>query len=182
MPTRDLSWIHKAIINNHEGVVALGLLIIASCIHGSRHGMTDLYHGNHYDVITLPRGANGAAIHGRMFTRSLRSSRDSDDFGCLPISRKVPVEAWFKTPAIVRKRWRSCLKIVCLQTLGKYNNGKLFFYFSQLPTYISHLISSTYVGWSCEKYALLTEIIILSLFFLTIVIPSFFWNVVHFIF
>ena len=37
---------------------------------GSRHGMTDLYHGNHYDVITLPRGASGAAIQG-----SLRSSR-----------------------------------------------------------------------------------------------------------
>ena len=38
--------------------------------------------------------------------------------------------------------------------------------FTITPTYISLLIiSSTYVGYSCEKYALLTEIIILSLFF-----------------
>ena len=30
----------------------------------SKHGATDLYHGNHYDVITLPRGASEVAIHG----------------------------------------------------------------------------------------------------------------------
>ena len=82
--------------------------------------MTDLYHGNHYDVITLPRGASGAAIHGGHSTEF----KDSDDLGCLPISRKVPVEAQFETPAIVRERWRSCLKILCLQTPGKYDDGR----------------------------------------------------------
>ena len=82
--------------------------------------MTDLYHGNHYDVITLPRGASGAAIHGGHSTEF----KDSDDLGCLPISRKVSMEAWFKTPAIVRERWRSCLKILCLQTPGKYDDGR----------------------------------------------------------
>ena len=61
--------------------------------------MTDLYHGNHYDVIMLPRGTSGAAIHGAHSTEF----KDSDDLGCLPISRKVPVEAQFETPAIVRE-------------------------------------------------------------------------------
>ena len=46
MPTRDLSQIHEAIN------------------HGSRHDMTDLYHGNQYDILTLPHNASEATIHG----------------------------------------------------------------------------------------------------------------------
>ena len=80
--------------------------------------MTDLYHGNHYDVITLPHGAIRAAIHGACVHALFTEFKDSDDLGCLPISRKVPVEARFETPAIVRERWKSCLKILCLQTPG----------------------------------------------------------------
>ena len=83
--------------------------------------MTDLYHGNHYDVITLSRGASGAATHG---VRVHALSTDSDDLGFLSLSRKVPVEAQFEIPAIVRESCRSCLKILCLQTpLRKYDDG-----------------------------------------------------------
>ena len=78
--------------------------------------MTDLYHGNHYDVITLPRSTSEAAIHGAHVHALSMEFKDSDDLGCLPISRKVPVEVWFETPAIVRESCRSCLKILCLQT------------------------------------------------------------------
>ena len=83
--------------------------------------MTDLYHGNHYDIITLPRGASGAASHGE----HVHALSTEYSLGCLPISRKVPVEARFETPAIVRERWRSCLKILYLQTPGKYDADKL---------------------------------------------------------
>ena len=45
-------------------------------------------------------------------------------------------------------------------------------YFSHLSVY-----KRTYVGWSCEKWALLTaEITILSLFFLNMVIPFIFFK------
>ena len=46
---------------------------------------------------------------------------------------------------------------------------------TNLFSHITSLCKSadnTYVGWECEKYALLIEIIILPLFFLTIVIPT----------
>ena len=87
--------------------------------------MTDLYHGNNYDAITLPHGASGAAIHGARVHALSTEFKDSDDLSCLQISRKVPVEARFETSAIVRERWRSCLKILCLQTPGKYDDSGL---------------------------------------------------------
>ena len=81
--------------------------------------MTDLYHGNHYDVIRL---ACNVAIHRPRVHAFSTESKSSDDLGCLPKTRKVPVEAWFKTPAMDRERWRSCLKILDLQTSGKYHD------------------------------------------------------------
>ena len=46
--------------------------------------------------------------------------KDSDD-----LSTKVPVESQFKAPAIVRERRRSCLKVLYLQTPGKYDDSGL---------------------------------------------------------
>ena len=69
--------------------------------------------------------ASGAAIHGAHVHALSTKFKDSDDLGCLPISRKVPVEAQFETPAIVRERWRSCVKILCLQTPGMPGDGRL---------------------------------------------------------
>ena len=78
-----------------------------------------------YDVKYCHAAPVERPFMGRMFTHSLRSSRPVTISGCFPISRKVPVEAWFKTPAIVRERWRSCLKILSLQTPGKYDDCRL---------------------------------------------------------
>ena len=44
----------------------------------------------------------------------------------MPLNKqKVPAKARFETPAIVRERWRSCLKILCLQTPGEYDENGL---------------------------------------------------------
>ena len=69
----------------------------------SRHGVTDLYHGKHYGIKMLACGTHGAAIHGVHVHALSTEFKDSDNLGCLPNSRKVPVEALFNTPAITEK-------------------------------------------------------------------------------
>ena len=64
--------------------------------------MTDLYHGNHYDVTLLACGTISAIIHGEHVDALSTEFKDSEDLGCFPKSRKVPVKAWFETPAINR--------------------------------------------------------------------------------
>ena len=73
--------------------------------NGKRHGMTDLYHGNHYDVLSCHSEPVERPFMERVFTHST-------------------ISAQFETPAIVRERWRSCLKILYLQTPGNYDDSR----------------------------------------------------------
>ena len=71
--------------------------------------MTDLYHGYHYDVTKLACSTSSAIIHGEHVDALSTELKDSEDLGCFPKSRKVPVKARFETPAIDREIMRSWL-------------------------------------------------------------------------
>ena len=94
MPTRDLSWIHEEIINKPEGV-AQGF---TECIHDKLRKYA------WYDWLLppwQPLWCNNVAMWCQCcsHSRSVCSCsfyvefKDSDDLSCLPISRKVSVEA-----------------------------------------------------------------------------------------
>ena len=91
----------------------------------SRDGITDLYHGQPlwHNNVAMWRPQSG---HSRSTCSRTHYGVQRQWWSRLPPNKQeVLVEARFETQAIVRERWRSCLKILCMQTPGKYDDSGL---------------------------------------------------------